>query len=172
MPPARLRAGDFTLRAIGGSDWALEAELSSDAEVVQWAFHPADMNEEAARDRIRHHEKRADEGATRRFVILDADGSPVGTCGIGRLQEETPEVFYALLRCGRGRGAATQAVTSLVNWALLSGRRSIALVTIEGNQPSERVARRAGFAPVEKFHGDHRGKPVILTRWLVQRGLL
>jgi hypothetical protein len=35
-------------------------------------------------------------GATRRFVILDVHDKPLGICGIGGLQEETPEVFYAL----------------------------------------------------------------------------
>jgi RimJ/RimL family protein N-acetyltransferase len=157
---------DFELRAISQSDWAVEAELSRDAEVVRWTFYPPDMNEQAARDRIRHHEKRAAEGATRRFVILDEHGNSLGTCGIGRLQEQTPEVFYALLPRGRGRGAATRAVTSLVQWAFASGRRSVALVTINGNQPSEGVAQRAAFHPAEQFEDDHRGKRVSLTRWL------
>lgn len=169
MPPARLRTPDFVLRAISDSDWAVEAELSRDAEVVQWTFYPQDMNEQAARDRIRHYEKRAAEGATRRFVIPDERGNSLGTCGMGRLKEETPEVFYGLLRRGRGRGAATQAVTCLAQWAFAVGRRSVALATITGNQPSEGVALRAGFHPVEQFEDDHRGKRVSLTRWLLQR---
>ncbi|UFN45041.1 GNAT family N-acetyltransferase [Nocardioides okcheonensis] len=165
-PPARLLATDFVLRAISQADWAIEAELSRDPQVVQWTHHPESMDELAARERIRHYEKRAAEGATQRFVILDDHGDSLGTCGIGRLMEETPEVFYTLLERGRGRGAATQAATALSQWATTNGCRSVALVTIEGNEPSERVALRAGFARAERFEGDHRGKPVRLTRWL------
>lgn len=169
VPPARLRAGEFVLRAIAASDLAVEVELSRDAEVVQWTFYPPDMDERAARDRIHRYQKRAAEGVVRRFVIMDEQGKPLGTCGIGRLQEPTPEVFYALLRRGRGRGAATQAVVSLADWAFASGRHTVALLTINGNRRSEGVALRAGFLPVERFEDDHRGRPVSITRWLLQR---
>jgi RimJ/RimL family protein N-acetyltransferase len=165
----RLRTREFVLRAISVSDWAVEAELSRDAEVVQWTFYPQDMDEQAARDRIHRYQKRAAELAVRRFVITDEQGNPLGTCGIGRLQEATPEVFYALLRRGRGRGAATQAVVSLADWAFATGRQSVALLTIDGNRPSERVALRAGFVAVEQFEDDHRGRAVSITRWLLQR---
>lgn len=167
-PPAEFRAVDFLLRAISQADWAVEAELSRDPGVLQWTFHPENMDEPAARERIRHYERRADEGATRRFVILDEQGISLGTCGIGRLQEDAPEVFFTLLKRGRGRGAATQAATALSQWAFATGRRSVVLVTIKGNEPSEAVALRAGFAPVDRFEGDHRGKPVLLTRWILQ----
>lgn len=166
MPPTRLHTADFVLRAIAESDWSVEAELSRDAEVVRWTFYPRDMDEQAAHERIAHYQMRAAQGATQRFVILDTDDNPLGTCGIGRLEEDTPEVFYALLRWGRGRGAATQAATSLVQWALASGRPAVALVTIDGNEPSERVALRAGFDAVERFEGEQRGEPVSMTRWL------
>jgi RimJ/RimL family protein N-acetyltransferase len=90
------------------------------------------------------------------------------TCGIGRLQESAPEVFFTLLRRARGRGAATEAATALSQWAFAAGRHSVALVTIKGNEPSEAVARRAGFAPVDQVEGNHRGKPVLLTRWRLE----
>ncbi len=70
-----------------------------------------------------------------------------GTCGLGRLQEEAPEVFYALTPWGRGRGAATWAVLALVGWAVDHGRPRVRLRIIDGNVASEKVAARAGFSP-------------------------
>lgn len=127
------------------------------------------MDEAAARERIRHYESRASEGATQRFVILDEQGISLGTCGIGRLQESAPEVFFTLLKRARGRGAATEAATALCRWAFDSGRQSVALMTIKGNESSEAVARRAGFASVDQVEGNHRGKPVLLTRWVLEQ---
>ena len=68
------------------------------------------MDEQAARDRIRRYQTRAAEGATRRFVILAEDATALGTCGSGRLQEDTPVIFYALLRRGRGRAERGEPV--------------------------------------------------------------
>lgn len=169
MPPLLMRAGEFTLRAIAEADWPVEAGLSRDADVVRCTFYPEAMDEQAARDRISHHESRVSEGFSQRFVILDQHGDALGTCGIGRLQDETPEVFYALLAAGRGRGAVTQATNALVTWAFARGCSAVALVTVDGNAPSDAVARRAGFEPVEHFEDDHRGRLVSLTRWVLRR---
>lgn len=164
-PPPRLAAGGFTLRAIARSDWRTEAELSYDADVLRWTFHPARMDEDAGRERIRHYERRSAEGATQRFVILDSADRVLGTCGIGRLQEEVPEIFYALLPRGRGHGAATHAVLALVDWAFGQGSPRVRLRIIDGNTASERVARRAGFSPGERAAEEHRGSLVWLTEW-------
>lgn len=123
------------------------------------------MDEDAARERIRHYERRSAEGATQRFVILDSSGRVLGTCGIGRLQEDAPEFFYALLPWGRGRGAATQAVLAMVEWAFAHGRPRVRLRIIDGNTASERVAGRVGFSPGQRAEDEHRGRSVSLTEW-------
>lgn len=169
MPPVLLRAGEFTLRAIADVDWAVERDLSRDVDVVKWTFYPEAMDTKEARDRICHYESRVSEGASQRFVILDQQGDALGTCGIGRLQDESPEIFYALLPRGRGRGAATLATKALATWALTSGHPAVALVTVDGNAPSDGVARRVGFIPVENFEDDHRGHLASLTRWVLRQ---
>ena len=166
MPPHPLPAGPFHLRAIGlDDDWRLEQELSQDADVVRWTFYPDSMDESAARARVRQHQSRAAQRLAQRYVILDQDDRWLGTCGLGNLQGEAPEVFYALLSRGRGRGAATAATKALTDWALANGHRQVALVTIDGNGPSDGVARRAGFLPVQHVEGEHRGQPAEMTRW-------
>lgn len=166
MPPETLQAGSFRLRAIGADDdWRLEQELSQDADVVRWTFYPDGMDETTARARVRQHQSRAEQRMAQRYVILDQDDRCLGTCGLGNLQGETPEVFYALLSPGRGRGAATAVTKALAEWALANGRSQVALVTVDGNGPSDEVARRAGFLPVQHVEGEHRGQPAEMTRW-------
>lgn len=60
--------------------------------------------------------------------------------GIAALDAEVPEVVYALLPAARGRGVATEAATCLSDWLLDHGRPVVALITVEGNVASERVA--------------------------------
>lgn len=107
-----------------------------------------------------------DAGLVKRYVILDQAGHALGTCGIGKLRTAVPEIFYALVPTARGRGAATEATKLLATWALAHDCSKVALETVEGNTASERVARRAGFAPVDRYEDEHRGEQVMLTRWL------
>ena len=102
-----------------------------------------------------------------RYVIVDPADQRLGTCGIGRLPTGAPEIFYALLPTARGRGAATEATRHLPR-----GRSPTAMSWLPWKplramvRASERVARRAAFAPTERYRGEHRGEPVWVTRWL------
>jgi RimJ/RimL family protein N-acetyltransferase len=78
-------------------------------------------------------------------------------------------VFYVLLPEGRGRGLATQAARLLSDWLLGNGSDRVALETIVGNVPSERVAQRAGFVHESAHAGDQRGGAVELNRWIRYR---
>jgi RimJ/RimL family protein N-acetyltransferase len=145
------------------SDWPLVVEMSRDADVVRWTFYPDNADEAGARVWLRRALATA-----ARFVIRDERAVALGSCGIGGLDEETPEVFYALLSRGRGRGAATLATQALAGWALNARYRSMSLETEVGNVASEGVARRCGFSAVEVFRGEHKGRPTELTRWLAR----
>lgn len=164
--PPEVLDGAVRLRAIKIDDWALECELSRDPDVVMWTYYPSDMDEDQSRRRIAESRARADAGLIQRYVILDQAGHALGTCGIGKLRTDVPEIFYALLPTARGRGAATEATALLSTWALAHGYSKVALETVEGNTASEHVARRAGFAPVDRYEDEHRGEQVLLTRWL------
>jgi RimJ/RimL family protein N-acetyltransferase len=45
----------------------------------------------------------------------------------------------------------------------------VALITVEGNAASERVAGRAGFVVSETFREDHRGSDMLLSPWTRSR---
>ncbi len=159
-----LRAGQFALRELTVADWPIEQALSHDPDVVRWTHYPPDLDEAQTKRRIEAYLVRAAEGLLQRFVILDG-ARALGTCGAARLQGETPEVFYALDRSARGRGAAAQAVQALCAWLAECGFDEVALETVEGNLESERVAQRCEFQVASTRSDDHRGEPVTLHRW-------
>lgn len=165
LPPDEL-VGAVTLRALVQDDWPLERALSHDPDVVRWTYYPAWLDEQGARDRIALAEQRFRAGLVRRYSIRAPDGSPLGTCGLGRLDRDVPEVFYAVLPQARGRGAATEVARLLAGWALANGYREVALLTIAGNRTSERVAARAGFTLADEHEDDHRGRRVTTRLWV------
>jgi RimJ/RimL family protein N-acetyltransferase len=165
MPPAELFADVFVLRAIVDADWRVEQELSRDPEVVAWTLYPEAMTEAEARARVRRSQRHTGEGMLQRYVIWDG-AVPLGTCGLGRLDQPTPDAFYALLPSARGRGAATHALRGLFRWIESSGRPGLELTTVTGNAASEAVARRAGFQLHQTQRGEHRGETTVLRTWL------
>ena len=165
-PPAVLDGPLVRLTALGPGDIALEAELSRDAEVVRYTYYPADLGEEAARQRILESEQRAGAGISRRYAVRDVDtGLALGTCGVTHLAEGTPEVFYVVLPQHRGRGVATAAATVLTDWLFAAGAERVALETVAGNVASERVAERLGFDRVSSHVDEHLGEVVEVLRW-------
>lgn len=163
--PPPLLSGVVTLRALAVDDWTLEQRLSRDDEVVRWTYYPLDLSEEKARTRIAVAQERAEAGLMQRYAVLDESGAALGTCGVGALTTDSPELFYALLPEARGRGSASGAVRLLTDWLLDHAYRQLSLITVEGNVASEAVALRSGFTLADRHEGDHRGKPVTLTRW-------
>jgi len=155
------------LRALSVEDWALEQAMSRDPDVVRWTYYPVEMTEEESRHRIKSSLERTKLGLVRRYAIVDRMDDPVGTCGIGSLEGDCPEIFYAVLPQARSRGIATDATRLLAEWALTNGYAMVSLETLDGNEASARVASKAGFVPVERFQSDHRGEMVWLTRWTI-----
>ena len=153
------------MRALSARDWAIEQAMSLDPEVVKWTYYPSEMTEADSRRRIDRSLERSKQGLVRRYVISGGGDEPVGTCGIGELQSDCPRVSYAVLPHARRRGFATRVTLLLAEWALAVGYPTVSLETIEGNVASEGVAIRAGFAPVERYLADHRGRKAWLTLW-------
>ena len=82
------------------------------------------------------------------MCAIEADGAFVGACGlhsltIGRLG---PEIGYWIASWARRNGYAAEAARGLADWALAHGAPRAHLFTDVENEPSQAVARRAGFA--------------------------
>lgn len=163
LPPTELLAEPYVLRAIVSDDWPLEQALSRVPDVVRWTVYPPDLSDDDAQDRIARIEQAGRDGRLRRYRIT-AGPEVLGTAGISITGD--PEVFYALLPSGRGRGAATIAARALSDWALDHGAPRVQLLTIPGNTASEAVARRAGFTIEGREIRSQRGTDIEMLRWI------
>jgi RimJ/RimL family protein N-acetyltransferase len=85
------------------------------------------------------------EGAWAVFVI-EVSGQVVGGANLGFYDHEIAEISYYLARSARGHGHATRAVRLLARWAFEKhGIERLELRADPENEPSLRLARRAGF---------------------------
>ena len=161
--PERLDVAErpaVALRILQPADWRLEYELGRVEDVPTWTMYPADIDETVARLRAQRNVEAAKAGRGVRYIV-EEDGVALGTAGFGR-SDAGFEVFYAMKPEGRGRGLVTDAVRTLAAWLTGQGESGVWLSTLNGNAPSEGVARRCGFVPVrEGTHVDGRR----LTVW-------
>jgi RimJ/RimL family protein N-acetyltransferase len=92
---------------------------------------------------------KAREAGTREgFAILDADtGAFLGIASAVHLDEDAgeAELGYILAPEARGRGAATEALTQLTEWAFAKGLVRLELRIDAANEASVRVAERCGY---------------------------
>ncbi|MDM7989001.1 GNAT family N-acetyltransferase [Arthrobacter sp. zg-Y877] len=162
--PDTLQVGRFALHIVTSQDWPLEQSLSMDDDVIRWTLFPPHLSDELARYRMTRAEEARGESLLARYTVWDS-GDVLGTAGISATVDGAPELFYALLPSGRGRGAATAATRGLSDWALANGFPRVALRTIYGNTLSEAVARRARFRPVRTEQQRQRGSMVKMLYW-------
>ncbi|MCC3301789.1 GNAT family N-acetyltransferase [Arthrobacter sp. zg-Y895] len=162
--PDTIQVGRFTLHILTAADWRLEQALSRDGDVIRWTLFPPDLSEDRARYRMSRAAEARGESLLARYSLREGK-EVLGTAGISSTVDGTPELMYALLPSGRGRGAATAATRGLSDWALASGIPQVALRTIYGNSLSEAVARRAGFHPVRTEQQRQRGALVKMYYW-------
>ena len=158
LPSRPLLGEAITLRTweLDDAEWYVRAR---DEEILFWTKEPRDLTAELVRNAIEHYRSRPTNAG---FAITDASsGSLLGNISLIILEEERgwAEVMYWLAAPARGRGAATQAVNTIVRWAFetlpIDG---IELRTDPDNTASQRVAQRAGFVARGK-----RGESLIFT---------
>ena len=87
-------------------------------------------------------------GTMEAFAILDADDRFAGLAVAPRIDEtaRTAELGYVVLAAARGRGIATEALRILSAWAFAERELlRLELLITSSNEPSKRVAERAGY---------------------------
>jgi RimJ/RimL family protein N-acetyltransferase len=124
------------------------AALVADPDVVRFTRFPVPLPDGfLARWYARYRDGRAD-GTRAAFAIVDAGGAFLGLALAVHIDGEAreAELGYLLAPGARGRGAATQALRQLSAWAfaVLDAQRLHLLISVD-NQPSSRVAQRAGY---------------------------
>ena len=124
------------------------AAMVADPDVVRFTRFPAPLPEGFITQwYARYRDGRAD-GTCGAFAINDADGEFLGLALAVHIdgQAREAELGYMLAPGARGRGAATQAVRQLSDWAFAAfGAQRLQLLISVDNKPSSRVAQRAGY---------------------------
>jgi RimJ/RimL family protein N-acetyltransferase len=106
-------------------------------------------------------------------AVLDADGRLIGRIGChsapvgGRV-----EVGYAVVPAARGQGVATHVLGVFLDWLRDQGVDTVVLAVRPDNDPSLRIARRAGFVPVGEREDDEDGQELVLELVLRRSGPL
>ena len=160
-----LSDGSLLLRPWTPDDVPRVAEICRDSEIMRWTEVPRPYTEKHARtwiEQTRRDWARGEREAA--FAVTDADsGRVLGAIGL-RLpgsREGDASVGYWVAADARGRGVATGALRLVAEWAFGSlGLPRLELITLPGNEASQRVAEKAGFRRegVLPQHVEHDGE--------------
>ncbi len=112
------------------------------------------------------------------FAVVDAeDGAVLGLVMSPRIDRDTrtAELGYALAPEACGRGAATEALRQLTEWAFAAGMLRLELLISVDNESSKRVAERCGYVfegvlRSAHFKADLRADTEIWSRLPTDRG--
>ena len=150
-PDPPLRDGDVALRPWRPDDAAaVVAAIDGDEAIGSWLeLIPQPYDEADARAYLERVAAGWADGSLAGFAIVDAATDEVlGSLGIQIEEPEqgTAETGYWVARAARGRGVASRALGLASRWALRElGLERIQLRAAVGNEPSRRVAEKAGF---------------------------
>lgn len=149
----------LTLRALRVTDAAALAVACRDPEITRWCVSvPLGYTEQDALGFVEYSEHAAGEGSELIWAI-DASGVFAGVVSLFDISGGSAEVGFWLAPASRGRGLVTEALGAVVGFALDPqglGLDRLVWVSLEGNDSSERVARRVGF---ETFRTVAEGAP-------------
>jgi RimJ/RimL family protein N-acetyltransferase len=147
VPELAAGAG-FGLRPWRLSDLPLVREASTDAYIPLITTVPSPYSDVAAVAFVERQWGRATARTGYPFVIVGADGLPVGNVGLWLkdLGQGRASLGYWVVESARGRGAAVAALGAVADWALHELRiPRLELYVEPWNTGSVRTAERAGF---------------------------
>ncbi len=172
--PERITIDEFELIAMGTDEGLLDAEsqlevaLARTPDVPRWTYYPADLTAERARVRVERSGAMFREGRSVRYGLW-VDGVAQGTVGFGVGGEvDGGSTFYSLLESARGRGYVSRSVLKFAELLRAEGVRDFWLMTIEGNEASERIARRLGFEPAGETSEEYQGRTLQINKWKLE----
>jgi RimJ/RimL family protein N-acetyltransferase len=146
QPPSTLTDGVVVLRELREDDRAVVLSTMRDPLVAAWLDMPA---EPAGTDfdallRV----TRAGRASGDRIDYTVTEGAAdvaLGAVIASRRHRDNYELAYLAAPAGRGRGVMTRALRILCNWLFDCGVGRLELRTHPANEPSQALARRAGF---------------------------
>jgi RimJ/RimL family protein N-acetyltransferase len=163
FPAPPLSDGVVSLRPWVRSDVRDLARICRDPEIPRFTKVPRDYTPEIGAYFVAGSTDRARAGEALELAVCDAgDGTLLGSVALHRPSWETgdAEIGYWTAREARGRGVATRAVRLLSAHALGTlGLARVEIAAFAENEPSQAVARAAGFTEVglRERHVEHQG---------------
>lgn len=162
---ARLR-----LRPLGEGDLAAWSAVTADPQVVRYLGGSVLSREETWRRILATAGAWVVLGFGYWGVELKGVGRMIGHVGFGDFKRDMEPVIDGLPEMGwvfapeaQGQGYAAEAVAAALGWADDHLRvAEIVAIIDHGNEPSIRLAERAGFA--EQEAATYKGEPVLLFR--------
>jgi [ribosomal protein S5]-alanine N-acetyltransferase len=145
-PKPRLQSGDIALRPFQANDAAAVASACRDQDILRFTFMKDGLTETEAREWIETGSEWWPKGHPR-FAVVDAhDDHLLGQVGLNfNPRHVSAEAHYWVDASERGRGAASRALSLIIDWGFSKGiERAFVLIHPE-NKPSNRVAAKLGF---------------------------
>lgn len=135
----------LVLRPFSVGDVPYVVEAARDPQMLRWMLWAAEESAERAREfctRLAHEDP-----VHKINFAVEVDGRCSGSVGLQRAEWMfgRVEIGYWLAPWARGRGLATEAVRRVTDYAFQTGLYRVELLAAVGNEPSQRVAERAGF---------------------------
>lgn len=149
-PEEPLSDGTVLLRRFREADVPQLVEICQDPEIAARTRVPSPYSEEDARSWIASHDDDLRDGIALSLCVADSDDpervlASIGVVG-GDREDRVAEVGYWVAEDVRGSGVATRAVRLLARWLIDElDQARIELVIATDNDPSQAVARKAGF---------------------------
>jgi len=148
VPDPPLSDGVVTLRPWAEEDaGALVAAIDGDPEISKWLeMIPQPYGEAEAKAWIAAAQGMWRDGTAATFGVR-ANGEVVAGCGVNWIDREhaVGDIGYWAGRDARGHGYVTRAVQLAARWSFDCGCERLQLRADAENEPSLRVAERAGF---------------------------
>lgn len=161
-PDPPLTDGVVALRGYRPEDADQCVTLLDDPDIVRWTRVPAGYTHADYAEFVAANADAARRGAGLSLLVVDAaDHSLVlGSAGLHQLDSDRPDIGYWVGRGHRGKGIAPRAAALLREWATGHlGLRRVEVLVHPDNDPSQRVAVKAGFHRTGEYRPSPRREP-------------